>query len=216
MSEIKIKCVGFDADNTLYKTKEAAKGADMAAMRALAPEANASPEELYEKFLEIVRGIKNSRDPLVRHRRYSYGKLCALFGADSAMVEKMYQAFAAELLAKIEKIEGVEKVLENLSARGIKMFVITEDNKLKTEKKLESLRLAKYFSGITSSDDTKIMKPDVSYYEMLMKACEPAETLVVGDSLEKDLALPRDLGMNILLVEKPEDLRKIAADFFAH
>ena len=199
-----IKCIAFDADNTLYQTRFAAKDADMAAMKILA---NGDTNALYAEFKIIVDGVKNDPDPKIRHRLYSYGLLSKNHGLDLAGA--MYGAFKNKLLEIIEVMQGIKEILVALQQKGIKLFVITEDNREMAEAKLKKLDLARYFSGIVSSDDTRIMKPSEKYYALLLKDFRPEEIMVVGDSYEKDLAIPEKLGTKTLLVEKPEDLGKV-------
>ena len=202
-----VKAVAFDADNTLYLTKPAAKPSDMAAMDVLSARAGKPAEGLYEEFINIVKGVKDSPDPAMRHRMYSYNKLSQKYGVDLA--EAMYQSFAEKLLELIAPVPGIENILEKLKNDSIQMLVITEDNRLITEKKLSTLGLAKYFDKIISSDDTGTMKPSEKYYEALLEDTSPEEIMVVGDNFEKDLKIPKELGMKTLLVEQPRDLEKI-------
>lgn len=210
MSDIlqNIKVVAFDADNTLYSTKAAAKPSDMAAMALLSGLCGKSPEALYDEFVEIVRGIKDSPDPRIRHRRHSYGLLCERYGAPSA--EGMYAVLSKKLLELITLVPGIKEILEKLKAKGLKMFVITEDNRDMVNSKLATLGIAGYFSGVVSSDDAGIMKPSPKYYKKLLKDFKPEEVLVVGDNEEKDLKIPQSRGMETLLVSSPEDLKKLA------
>src|SRR3989338_692872 len=91
-----IKCLAFDADNTLYGTKKVAKDADMAAMEVLSGATGKNAEDLYNEFLEAVKTIKDSPDPRLRHRKYSYGILCAKHNVD--VLDKMHEAFGKMLI----------------------------------------------------------------------------------------------------------------------
>ena len=73
-----LKAIFFDADNTLYDTGMISKAADTAAMKVMAARANAPHKRLYREWLEIVDRVKNSKNPRIRHRRYSYGLLVHL------------------------------------------------------------------------------------------------------------------------------------------
>lgn len=212
MSNLTIRCVAFDADNTLYQTRQAAQGADMEAMKLLAAASGKNPETLYQEFKTIVQTIKDSTDPKIRHRLHSYGILAGNSGVtDPAMPARMIEALETNLLQNLKMVAGVDRILETLAARGIHLVVITEDNHSRTEKKLETLGLRKFFAQVIASDDVGIMKPSPKYYEGLLGQFKAPEILVVGDNQEKDLAIPAQLGMRTVLVLAPEDLGKIPA-----
>lgn len=200
-----IKCVAFDADNTLYSTKKVAKEADMAAMRVLASRTNKTAEDLYNEFLEIVETVKDSPDPAVRHRKYSYGKLCAAYRVD--VINEMYEAFKKVVIDKIEIVPGVLELLEKLKDK--ELYVITEDNLEMAMTKLQKLGIFHKFKGITTSSDAGTMKPSKNYYSELLGKFKPEEILVIGDDYKKDLILPTELGMKTFLADTSEKLGEI-------
>lgn len=205
----KIKCIAFDADNTLYATREAAKLADRAAIEILANTANQPAEKLYKEWQEIVSTIENSSDPKMRNRTYSYSKLAEKYDAVN-VVPKMYKKMMNTLLKKIKLTTGVKEILTKLKARSLKLFVITEDeDREKALAKINTLGIFDYFDGIITSTDVETMKPSEKYYTKLLEKFSPNEILVVGDSFEKDLTIPKQLGMQTLLVKQPGDLSKI-------
>jgi HAD superfamily hydrolase (TIGR01549 family) len=201
----KVKTVIFDADNTLYNTKSVAKNADLAAMAVLGYAINKKPEDLYQEFLAIVEIHKKSADPKVRHRKYSYGSLCAKYETDK--INEMYRAFEQTVLDKIEIIPGVIDLLNKLAGR--ELFVVTEDNRDMALKKLAKLNIEGRFSGVVTSDDAGVMKPSENYYTAALSKFKPEDILVIGDNYEKDLALPAELGMQIFLVDSPEKIREL-------
>ncbi len=205
---ISIRCIVFDADNTLYQTRSAAKTADMAAMNVLRETTNVSAADLYDEFKRVVDQIKTNPDPKIRHRLYSYSLLSKEHGVEIA--DKMYAAFSKKLLEEIKPMPGIESLLKNLVER-FELWVLTEDNRAMTLNKLTTLRINEYFKNIISSDDTMSMKPSEKYFDTLLQKFKPEEIMVLGDSYEKDLAIPEKLGMRTLLIEKPADLKKIFA-----
>lgn len=200
-----LKAIVFDADNTLYSTRKIAKDADMAAMAALSPAVKEDPEKLYQEFIEIVKTVKNSLDPKIRHRKYSYGMLCAKYGQD--LIEKMYSAFEETVLDKLEKIPEAEALLERLKNK--ECYVVTEDNSDMANKKLTKLGLISRFKSVITSDSAGSMKPSKNYFTELLSKFKPEEILVIGDNYEKDLELPEELGMQIFLVDEPSKIRTL-------
>ena len=97
LSKIPVKCIVFDADNTLYNSHEAAKGADREAMKLLARPANESPADLYKTWHEFVSKIKKSKNPKERTRIYSYTKLCQKYQQSKNLAQKMSAVFTSSV-----------------------------------------------------------------------------------------------------------------------
>ncbi len=204
----KIKCVAFDADNTLYKTKEVAKEGDMAALEILSKKVDKPVNDLYTEFLEVVRPIKDSPDPKIRHRKYSYGVLCARYRVD--VLEPMYEVFKKTIIEKIELVPGILDLLVKLKDKAL--YIITEDNREMALEKLTKLHILDKFKEVTTSDDAGIMKPSKNYYSELIGSFKPEEILVIGDNYEKDLKLAEELKMNIYLLDSPAALFALTED----
>lgn len=193
----KIKCVAFDADNTLYSTRSIAKEADLAGLQILAAAIKKPIEDLYAEFIEIVNSIKNSPDLKLRHRKYSYGRLCDIYRV--SLIDEMYAAFFKQVIDKIEIMPGTLDILIKLRERAL--YVITEDNREMAEAKLTRLNLINKFKGIVTSDDVGVMKPSKDYYAELIASFRPEEILVIGDDYEKDLKIPEEMKMNVYLMD---------------
>ncbi len=196
-----IKGIIFDADNTLYSTKEFAKEADMAAMELAAQASGKNPEELYKLWAEIVSILKNSSEPKKRTRNYSYSELLKkISAADSRLDDRMAEAFEKKVLENISLKPGVRETLEALK-KDFRLFIITDEHRFVFEKKLDKLGLEKFFELIITSDDIGVMKPSEKFYSELKKlsGLEYENLLAVGDSFEKDLEIPKSLGMKTVL-----------------
>ena len=204
-----IKCAVFDADNTLYATKLAAKESDKAAMNVLADATQKKSADLYNEFMEIVKEIKNSFDPKVRHRKYSYGILLSKAGAkyDKDLLDKMCDAFKKTVIDKIEIVPGILDLLTKIKDK--ELYVVTEDNREMATAKLEKLGILDKFKSIITSDDAGIMKPSENYYGELLDKFKPEEIIVFGDDYRKDLELPEKLGMKTFLIDSPKAMQKI-------
>ncbi len=197
-----IKCVAFDADNTLYSTRDVAKEADLKALEILSKKVGSPLDELYTEFIEVVRSIKDSPDPKIRHRKYSYGMLCSRYRVD--LLNEMYEAFKKTVIEKIELMPGILDLLLKLKDKNL--YVITEDNREMATLKLTKLHILDKFKAVTTSDDTGIMKPSKDYYSELIADFRPEEILVIGDNYEKDLKLAEELKMNVYLMDNPSAL----------
>ncbi len=199
----KISAIIFDADNTLYATKYIALDADMAALQAASRITNRNIDTLYDAWLSIVRIVKGSMNPDERTRWHSYTLLLERLGIkDKAVLEAMYTRFEQALFERLESVVNPKatSTLESLH-RNYKLFVISEDEKNLLEKKISRLGWNKYFQLVISSHDAGTMKPSKRYYELLKEKTniDFKNFAVVGDSFEKDLKIPKELGMMTIM-----------------
>ncbi|MBI4144071.1 HAD-IA family hydrolase [Candidatus Woesearchaeota archaeon] len=187
-----IRAVVFDADNTLYNTKDVAEQADMVVMKFMAMQTNKTPEELYHYWKsKIVDKLKNENDPKKRHRLFSYNLLAKEFRvADSGA----FRLFLERLLYLLRPLQGVEDVLNSL--KRFKLAVVSEDSSDMLLAKLMKLGLRSYFDVVVSSDKIGVMKPNGAYLAEALRLLNvvPQECLVVGDDYEKDIALWKQKG----------------------
>lgn len=202
-----VKCIAFDADNTLYNSHLAAGSADIAAIEMLSKRLKKSSQNLYKQWQKIVNIVKDSNDPNERTRLYSYGQLCARHNISNPQVaRKMFTVFANVLLKNLKATRTVKEILKKLPHDK---YVITDDITQLAEKKLNYLGLRQFFKEIITSDRIGITKPSKKFYESLLKIYTPSEILVVGDDWKKDLGIPAQLGMQVLFVENEDSLKKL-------
>lgn len=102
-------------------------------------------------------------------------------------------ALAADYLktlsTKSYMIEGAQEVCAEL-AKKCRMYVITNGDKRVQQGRFTPSPLAKYFDRVYISEKVGFEKPDIRYFEAVMKDIpdfDPAATLVVGDSLTSDI-----------------------------
>ena len=86
-------------------------------------------------------------------------------------------------------LEGADAFLKELKKRG-KIFLITNGTPQAQYGRLDSLGIRSFFDGIYVSDEIGYAKPDVRFFEYLLKKenLERENCLVIGDSLSSDIA----------------------------
>ncbi len=189
-----LTAIFFDIDNTLIKTKETAKKADMSAMRVFALNVKSSPEFLYEQWKEIVDKLKESKNPLKRTRKYSYAQLSNNLNINKGIYKKAYNAFIQTLVYFIQPMNNISEIIPKL--KSYKLAAITEDSRETAIAKLKNTKLYNNFDFIIASDDIGFMKPHKDYFLKIFKEFEvsPQECLVIGDNYEKDLEIAQKFG----------------------
>ena len=203
-----LKAIIFDADNTLYKTNEVAADADFAAMEFFAKQKGLDSDTLFKEWGRIVEEIKNLKNPGQRTRHYSYGRLAEKYKLKD--VEGAYKAFLGRLLEKLEPVDGLN--LEKL--KKFKLIIITEEERSLAMAKIQKIGIDNFFCRIVTSTDAGVMKPNEKYFDVVLKDLDlkPEECVVVGDIFDKDLEIPKKMGMKVILFDG-EDER---ADFCIH
>lgn len=206
LAKTRVKCIVFDADNTLYNSHEVAKGADREAMKLLARPANESPMVLYKTWHEFVSKIKKSKNPKERTRIYSYTKLCQKYQQGKELAQKMYAVFTKSLLQNLKVADNLANILKKLPQEK---YIATDDVEHLAAQKLEHLKLKPYFKEVITADRVNTMKPSRKFYETILDKHRPQEVLVVGDDWRKDLEIPAKLGMQVMFVKNEDDLKKL-------
>ena len=130
--------------------------------------------------------------------------------------EKVY-ALKQELTAKEIRshINLDKKVMElciRLTTLGYNIFCVSNSIRSTVEACLSGMGVIKYFSGIVSSEDTRLQKPSPEPYLTLFRICnlDPKECLIVEDSPHGIEAATKS-GAHVLPVKNCDDVsfRKI-------
>lgn len=205
--EGKRRAILFDADNTLYHTRDIAKQADMVAMRVFAKRCHdgtacCTPESLYRQFRQIVSLAIKSRQPYRRTRPHSYTILAARHGIPHHAVRIAVTAFKQQVLKRLKLVPGIIQFLKAAKHQGFILEVITEDRAAFAAAKLRKLKLAKFFSAVISADTAGTMKPNPKYFDLALARAKvkASDCIVIGDHFEKDLAYPKQRGAFTILI----------------
>ena len=96
------------------------------------------------------------------------------------------------------------KVLEELKAKGLKLALISNTDAFSIEPLLEKYGMSKYFDAIVMSYKTGILKTDKKSFEIILKelGIEKEEVIMVGDSLQSDIAGAQNAGIKGVLVDR--------------
>jgi len=196
-----IKCILFDADNTLYNSKEAGVYGDRRVIDILAKESNINSETLFSEWKEIVQRLIKETDPSKRRRDCSY-KILAERKNLHCDIDNIIKTFREEVLKHLKNKKDITEVLPALRKK-YRLGIFTEEERDFLIQKLETTGIRDFFSSFATTDDTKSMKPHIDYYSTLWKRFDvgPNESLVIGDSYEKDLELAKREGAIVVLFE---------------
>ncbi len=109
----------------------------------------------------------------------------------------------------------VKSTLKALKKRGYKLAILSDAPKLKAFLRLTAMDLQDYFDVIVTFDDTKARKPSRRAFSCVLEKLnvKPAECLMVGDWVERDILGAKKAGMMSCFAKYGSRSSKSDADF---
>ena len=105
--------------------------------------------------------------------------------------------YEAEKVRVLTPYPGVRETLAELRRRGFSMAVLTDAHNGNALARLRRTDLFDFFDFIISYDMTGAKKPAPDAFLLALRklGTQPSETLLVGDSIRRDIAPAKELGM---------------------
>lgn len=186
-----IKAVLFDMDNTLFDFIAAKLVACREILSFISEEENTAqdPSELFGYFLRGVYGFEdydNIRDYMQEKKSFTihkYSRCCEIYEREKLHNLKLYP--------------GVKDTLVDLKKQGLKLAIITDADSYHAFARLTKVELLDFFDVLITTDMTGTKKPDPAHFLYALEAlsARPEESLVVGDSIRRDMLPARKLGI---------------------
>ncbi|MBR1390096.1 MAG: HAD family hydrolase [Lachnospiraceae bacterium] len=112
------------------------------------------------------------------------------------------QFFRALSTEYVKLYEGVPKMLEQLKKSGGNLYLLSNAQRIFTEYELNYLDIRKYFDGILISSEYGTKKPDVRFYEILLKKYDlkPGTCIMIGNDVRCDIEGARKAGMDTFYI----------------
>ncbi len=190
---LRFKAIIFDLDNTLLDFMELKKRACSAAMDAMIDAGLQINKQkgmrilfsLYDKY-GIEDHIIFQRFLKKTQKTISYPILAAGIVAYRT-VRQSYQT----------PYPHVHKTLTELRKTGYLLGVISDAPKMNAWMRIAALRLTQYFHKVITFDDTGQKKPSPAPFRKMLSSldAQPAECLMVGDWVERDIKGASALGI---------------------
>jgi beta-phosphoglucomutase len=119
---------------------------------------------------------------------------------DKLSIEKETQ-YQAEFRPHLQLISGLEQVLENASAAGIKMAIGSAAIMFNIAFVIDGLHIRHYFDALVSADDVKKSKPDPETWILCAQHLDvsPADCLVFEDA-PKGVESAANAGMDTIVI----------------
>ena len=184
-----IKNILLDMDNTILDFTKAER---VAASKALAAMGIQPTDELLKRYHQIneeqwrLFELGELEREQVKVRRYEL-----LFDEMGIAASPRETAKVYEGLLGIGHyfMDGAVELLERLS-RVYRLYLATNGTSNVQKSRISSSDISKYFQGIYISEDVGYNKPDKRYFDACFKDIpdfDPAETVMIGDSLTSDI-----------------------------
>ena len=89
-----------------------------------------------------------------------------------------------------------------LKEKGKNVYLLSNAQRIFTENELDMFGLSEYFDGILISSDYCCSKPDVNYYNALIKKynIEKSETIMIGNDPVSDIQGAKNAGLKSLFI----------------
>ena len=127
-----------------------------------------------------------------------------LIGREVASIEMktLCNTFREKSRDKLVRYDGVEDLLHRIKSDGGKIFLLSNAQRLFTEKELEDTDLIKYFDDIFISSDLGIKKPDGNFMEALINKNKliKSDCVMVGNEVLADCGVAAAAGVDVIYI----------------
>ena len=195
------KTVIFDIDNTLYDYDSA----HLSGMKALTAycikEFNISENQVlscYGKAMKIISERIGTDSAAIHSRMLRFQCMTELLSQPLfPHVENMYHTYWNTMITDARPSPGIQKVLEDLKARHIRIGIGTDMTASIQFKKLEKFGFSSYIDFIVTSQEAGVEKPHPHFFEVCLEkaGCTADSCVFIGDNLKKDVQGACDCGL---------------------
>ncbi|MBR1482446.1 MAG: HAD family hydrolase [Ruminococcus sp.] len=133
----------------------------------------------------------------------------ALFTQKGVKVSKSRVDFIAEAFRcystkYIRLYDGVLDLLDTLKAKGKRIYLLSNAQRVFTENELHMFGLDAYFDGVCISSDEETSKPDAHYYQALFDryGLKKSESIMIGNDYLSDIGGAADFGIDSLYIHQ--------------
>lgn len=208
-----ITTIIFDADHTLYTPES--EEAYRAKFKFLAKETGKRPEKLRKAWDATIRDVEQTSDPGEWERKNLIAETLDRAGAtpDERIISDAYSVFWESVANNTRSADGVAGMLRQLRNHGFNLAIATDEFheplRIKLGAALHSINVDDLFDVIITPEETGTQKPSESFYQKVLQDLNAfaGQTIMIGDSWERDLSPAEDLGLKTVLVDPdaPDD-----------
>lgn len=132
--------------------------------------------------------------------------------ADETLARQLSEMFLQLLPSRTLLFPDTIEVLNNLRNKNYQMHIITNGFEKTQQGKLKNSGLEKYFEVVVTSESSNSLKPKPEIFDYALRQTQASvdESIMIGDSMEVDIAGARSAGMDqvhVNFANKPQDLK---------
>jgi len=187
-----LSLIMFDMDNTLFDFVAAKLVACKEILSHIGRDTGDNAEAPSELFRYFLRGTHGFED---YENIKDYMQERALFTAQS--YRYCCEIYEREKVENLRLYPGVKDTLCQLKKMDLKLVIITDADRHHALARLTRVGLLDFFDLLVAADMTGTKKPDPAHFLFALQALDirPEDSLVVGDSIRRDMAPARRLGL---------------------
>lgn len=135
--------------------------------------------------------------------------------ADEALAREMSKLFLQLLPTRTLLFAHTVEILEYLTRKNYSLHIITNGFEEVQHKKLESCGINHYFTHVITSEGSNSLKPkpEIFLYALEKSGAAVSESLMIGDSLDIDVAGAAAIGMDSVYVNHLSATQSEAATY---
>lgn len=210
-----IKAVIFDLDGTLYDYNSLEREAFAAVAELVLEKIGVSEEQYGKAFARARLEVKKVLgDVAASHNRMLYFQKTMEFLdiRPLFLTLEMYKTYWGTFLDKMVLYPGAREFLDELYERHIRIGICSDMMARVQHRKLVALGLQDDIDCLVTSEEAGVEKPSPGIFEICLKKLrlKPEEVCFVGDTYEKDVKGPTEVGMRAVWFcpEEQEALRQ--------
>lgn len=193
-----LKAIIFDLDNTLMDFLKMKKEGSRAAAGAMVDaglrmDKEAAADELYKLYLELgIDGESTFQEFLKR----KLGEI------DEKILSAAINAYLEEKVKHMVPYPNAIEMLKKLKNNYL-LAILTDAPRKKALQRLELMGIKDFFDAIITHEDSGEKKPHELPFRKTLEIlkAKPSEALMVGDSLARDIAGAKKLGMKTVFAK---------------
>ena len=206
-TDMTIRCITFDLDDTLWETGPVIARAEQIAldwMKDNAPDviADRSEQELLEHRRAHYATLPHFSHDFTALRRHWLETLFVEVGRSKSMAREAFDVFW-QARNDVTPFEDAMAAIARLNAEGLYIGTITNGNA-----SIEHIGLGEHFHFTVTAADAGVMKPaaEIFAYALNKVGVHPSEAIHVGDDPVSDVVGARDFGMKTVWVNPQRKL----------
>lgn len=206
-----IKGIIFDLDDTLYDARSCYQAGQNELAQFSANRFGLSTEEFNVLFSEANKAVKRQLGNVASsHNRLLYIQhfLENIRENPACLALEMYEIYWRTVLKNMKLFPYVLPLFQLLKDSGLRIAILSDLTAQIQHRKIKALGIEKFVDVLVTSEEVGEEKPSRKMFDCVIAKLnlKPEELLMIGDSLERDIAGAKAIGIKAILYQKDMDI----------